>query len=146
MNTRLACVSAACVDAFVGEIWPEVFLERNLVTLSNHIYSIRSSYSCQMEVCSMGDLWWANSHAWGLGIWGRFWARYSLAYLHQGTPYSVSQPLEFSWNLTECDLLGEWRDCWLKTFLVCVSLKPSKLGPVVEISALTAALAGMVFA
>lgn len=55
--TTPACVSAACVDAFVGEIWPEVFLERNLATLSNHIYSIRSSYSCQMEVCSMGDLW-----------------------------------------------------------------------------------------
>lgn len=109
MNTRLACVSAACVDAFVGEIWPEVFLERNLVTLSNHIYSIRSSYSCQMEVCSMGDLWWANSHAWGLGIWGRFWARYLL------TPRNslLSVPafgiqLQSHW----CDVVEDWRDCW----------------------------------
>lgn len=85
--TTLACVSATCVDAFVGEIWPEVFLERNLATLSNHIYSIRSSYSCQIEVCSMGDLWWANSCAWRLGIWGRFWVRYCHAYCHQGTPY-----------------------------------------------------------
>lgn len=34
----LTCVSTSCIDAFVGEIWPEVLLERNLATLSNQIY------------------------------------------------------------------------------------------------------------
>jgi len=28
----------SCIDAFVGGIWPEVLLERNLATLSSHIY------------------------------------------------------------------------------------------------------------
>lgn len=53
----LICASTSCIDAFVDVIWPEVLLERSLATLSNHIYSIRSSYSCQMEVCNMGELW-----------------------------------------------------------------------------------------
>lgn len=55
--TALSCVSTSCMDTLVGEIWPEVLLERNLATLSNHICSVRSSYACQVEVCSMGDLW-----------------------------------------------------------------------------------------
>lgn len=45
------------MDALVGEIWPEVLLQMNLATLSNHIYLIRSSHSHQMKVCSMSDLW-----------------------------------------------------------------------------------------
>lgn len=52
----LICASTSCIVVFVGVIWPEVLLERSLATLSNHIYSVRS-YSCQMEVCNMGDLW-----------------------------------------------------------------------------------------
>lgn len=41
----LAHVSASCVSAFVGEIWPEVLLERNLATLSNRLSPVRSSFA-----------------------------------------------------------------------------------------------------
>lgn len=41
----LAHVSASCISAFVGEIWPEVLLERNLATLSNRLSPVRSSFA-----------------------------------------------------------------------------------------------------